>query len=164
MIIKLKKNTIYIDQFKLKCSIGKGGIGKKKREGDKITPIGIYELGFLYYRSDKINSFQSKLKSKIIKKNMGWCDDPNSKLYNRLVKISKNSRYSYEKFYRVDNKYNLVIPIKYNFNKPIPNKGSAIFLHLTKNYKPTNGCVALKKKDFLVLLNLINKKTKIKIC
>ena len=41
--------------------------------------------------------------------------------------------------------------------------GSAIFLHLTKDYKATAGCIALKKKDFDVLLNLINKKTKIKI-
>ena len=41
------------------------------------------------------------------------------------------------------------------------NKGSAIFIHLTKNYNPTKGCIALNKKDFLILCKLINKKTKI---
>ena len=41
--------------------------------------------------------------------------------------------------------------------------GSAIFIHLTDNYKPTAGCIALKKSDFDILLNLINQKTKIKI-
>jgi L,D-peptidoglycan transpeptidase YkuD (ErfK/YbiS/YcfS/YnhG family) len=65
--------------------------------------------------------------------------------------------------HRKDNKYDLLIPIKYNMLKPIKNKGSAIFIHLTKNYKPTAGCIALKKNDFLILLKLINKKTKIRI-
>ena len=64
---------------------------------------------------------------------------------------------------RKDNKYDFLIPIKYNMQKPLKNKGSAIFLHLTKNYKPTAGCIALKKNDFLILLRLINKKTKLKI-
>ena len=36
-------------------------------------------------------------------------------------------------------------------------------MHLTKNYKPTAGCIALKKKDFLIMLKLIKKIHKIKI-
>ena len=67
------------------------------------------------------------------------------------------------KIKRKDNKYNLIIPIKYNFKKPVIGKGSCIFIHLTKDYKPTAGCIGLKKKDFLIMLKLINKKTKIKI-
>ncbi len=63
----------------------------------------------------------------------------------------------------VNKKYDLLIPIKYNSKKPKKNKGSAIFLHLTSNYKKTKGCVAIKEKDMLILLKLINKKTKIKI-
>ena len=94
---------------------------------------------------------------------MGWCNDSNSNYYNRLVRITKNTQYSYEKLYRINHNYDFILPISYNFNKPIKNKGSAIFLHLTKNYKPTAGCIALKKKDFFVMLNLINKHTKIKI-
>ena len=69
----------------------------------------------------------------------------------------------HEKLRRKDNKYDLLIPIKYNFNKPITGKGSCIFIHLTKNYKPTAGCIALKKKDFLSMLKLIKKNSKIKI-
>tara|TARA_B100001027_G_C15963911_1_gene196793 strand:- start:148 stop:435 length:288 start_codon:yes stop_codon:yes gene_type:complete len=94
---------------------------------------------------------------------MGWCDDPKSRHYNKLIKIKKNSRINYEKLFRKDNKYDLFIPIKYNYNKTIKNKGSAIFLHLTKNYSPTKGCIAMQKRDFLILNKLINKKTKIKI-
>ena len=65
--------------------------------------------------------------------------------------------------FRKDNKYDLVIPIKYNYNKIKVGKGSAIFLHLTKNYKPTAGCIALKKSDFLILLRFIDQNSKIKI-
>ena len=75
--------------------------------------------------------------------------------------IKKNIHH--EKLYRRDYKYDLLIPIKYNFNKPKKGIGSCIFIHLTKNYKPTRGCIALKKKDFFIMLKLIDKKTKIKI-
>ena len=93
---------------------------------------------------------------------MGWSDDPNNlKTYNKLIKIKKNIKC--EKVYRKDYKYDLFIPIKYNFKKPEKLKGSCIFIHLTKNYKPTAGCIALSKKDFLILIKIINQKTKIKI-
>ena len=96
-----------------------------------------------------------------IKKNFGWCDDVKSKFYNKPIKTNKKIRH--EKLYRKDRKYDLIIPIEYNSKRPKKNKGSAIFLHLTNNYKKTQGCIAVDKKDMLILLKLINKKTKIKI-
>ena len=68
-----------------------------------------------------------------------------------------------EKLFRTDHIYDLFIVIKHNFKPVKPGKGSAIFLHLTKNYKPTLGCIAISKVDFIQLLRIINKKTKIKI-
>ena len=163
MIIILKnKDTLQYDDFNFKCSIGKLGITYKKIEGDKKTPKGIFKLDKLYYRKDRIKLPVTKLKCIPIKKNMGWCNDlKNKKNYNKLIKV--NQKISHEKMYRFDKKYDLVIPIKYNFLKPKLGKGSAIFLHITKNYKPTAGCIAVKEQDFLILLRLINKKTKIKI-
>jgi len=164
MIIFVKnKDTLLIDDFKFNCSIGKKGVRKKKIEGDLSTPKGTFNLGNIYYRSDRMQKPLSKLKSISIKKNMGWCDDPNSEFYNKLIKIKKNLKISYEKLYRQDHKYDFFILIKYNYKSPIKFKGSAIFLHHTKNYFPTKGCVTLCKKDFLILAKLINKKTKIKI-
>ena len=141
MIIYLKnKHTLEVDDFKFRCSIGKNGKSKKKKEGDKKTPIGYFE----------------------IEKNMGWCDNPfDLKNYNKLIKLNKKIKC--EKLYRKDNIYDLIIPIKYNFLRPVKLKGSCIFIHLTNNYKPTLGCIAIKKRDFLIILKLINKKTKIKI-
>ena len=162
MIIYLKnKHSLKVGDFLFDCCVGKGGISYKKIEGDKKTPKGLYNIGELYFRKDKIKNFFTKLKCKEIKKNMGWCDDVLSKKYNKIIKIKKNIKY--EKLFRADNKYDLLIPIKYNFNKPKKGLGSCIFIHLTQNYKPTNGCIALKKKDFLIMLKLINKRTKILI-
>ena len=162
MIIHLKnKQTLKIGNFYFKCSIGASGLTNKKIEGDKKTPKGIFSIENLYVRKDRIKKIYSKLKIITIKKNMGWCDDILNKKYNKLIKIKKNIHH--EKLYRRDFKYDLLIPIKYNFNKPKKGIGSCIFIHLTKNYKPTRGCIALKKKDFFIMLKLIDKKTKIKI-
>ncbi len=162
MIIYLKnKHTLRVDDFKFRCSIGKNGKSKKKEEGDKKTPIGYFEIENLYYRSDRIKKPSTKLKCFKIKKNMGWCDDPLNKNYNKLITIKKNIKC--EKLYRKDHKYDLMIPIKYNFIKPEKFKGSCIFIHLTNDFKATAGCIALKKNDFLIMLKLINKKTKINI-
>ena len=163
MIIYLKnKHTLKVDDFKFTCSIGKNGKSKKKREGDKKTPIGQFAIENLYYRSDRIQKPFTNLKCIKIEKNMGWCDDPlDVKNYNKLIKLNKKIKC--EKLFRKDYKYDLLIPIKYNFLKPVKFKGSCIFIHLTDNYKPTLGCIAMKKKDFLIMLKLINKKTKIQI-
>ncbi len=161
-IVVKNKDTLKFDEFSFKCSIGKNGISTNKREGDYKTPAGKYKIGPLYFRKDKMKKPETNLKCIGIKKNMGWCNDiRNPKKYNKLIIIKKNIKH--EKMKRGDNKYDLVIPIKYNFSKPVLKKGSAIFLHLTNDYKPTAGCIALNKNDFLILLKLINKKTKIKI-
>ena len=160
-ILVKNKDTLLYDEFKFKCCIGINGSSYKKKEGDKKTPKGTYNLGPIYFRNDRLPKFITKLKKIKIKKNMGWSNDVNSKYYNQLVK--KNQRVRQEKLYRKSISYDLLIPIKYNTKKIQKNKGSAIFLHLTKNYKKTIGCIALKKKDMLILLRLINKNTKIKI-
>ena len=160
-IIIIEKDTLLYDEFKFKCSIGKNGKTTKKIEGDNKTPKGLYTLGPLYYRKDRFSKLTTKLKKIEIMKNFGWCDDVKSKFYNKPIKTNINVRH--EKLYRNDKKYDLLIPIKYNYKTPKKNKGSAIFLHLTSNYNKTQGCVAIKEKDMLILLNLINKKTKIKI-
>ncbi len=161
MTIFLKnKHTLQIDDFNFKCSIGKNGLSKRKIEGDKKTPRGSFRLGSLYYRKDRIKFIKSKLNHVKINNKMGWCDDVNvPKKYNKLIKI--NNKIRHEKLYRKDNKYDLFIPIKYNWKKIVPGKGSCIFIHLTKNYNQTAGCIALKKKDFFIMLKLINKNTKI---
>ena len=161
IVIKNKAALIF-DDFIFRCVIGKKGLAKSKIEGDKKTPIGIYSLGNLYYRKDRNPKPLTKLKCIPIKKDMGWCNDVKyKKYYNKLIKVNKNIKH--EKLFRKDYKYDFIIPINYNTKKPKIGRGSAIFIHLTRKYQPTLGCVALQKKDFLILIKLINKNTKIKL-
>ena len=160
-IIIIKKDTLLYDEFKFKCSTGKNGKASNKIEGDNKTPIGLYSIGPLYYRKDKFPNLITRLDKVEIRKNLGWCDDTKSEFYNKPIKTSQKIKH--EKLHRRDRKYDLLIPINYNSVKPVKNKGSAIFLHLTSNYKKTQGCVAINKKDMLILIKLINKKIKIKI-
>ena len=161
-IILKNKASLQFDDFVFHCAIGKKGLAKNKFEGDKKTPIGTYSLGNLYYRKDRNPKPLTKLKCIPIQKDMGWCDDIKSKKnYNKLIKVNKKIKH--EKLFRKDYKYDFMIPINYNIKRTKIGKGSAIFLHLTKKYKSTSGCVALERKDFLILLKLINNKTKIKL-
>ena len=163
MTILLKnKHTLIIDEFRFKCCIGKNGTTFFKKEGDKKTPRGKYSIDKLYYRSDRLKKPITKLKTIKIKKINGWCDDVNfPSKYNKPIKT--NIKIRHEKLFRIDNKYDLLIPIKYNFVKPKVPHGSCIFIHLTEDYKPTEGCIALNKNDFLILLKLIKPNTKILI-
>ncbi len=162
MIIVKKTGYLKYKNFKFRCALGKGGIKKKVKEGDNITPKGIFKIIKIYYRPDKINKIISSIKKIKIKKNMGWCDDPSSSYYNKQVKLP--SKYNHERLYRKDNLYDLILVLNYNTDPIIKNKGSAIFLHIAKKkYQPTKGCVALKKQDLIQLTSVIKKNTKIKL-
>ena len=162
MIIVRKSGYLKFKNFKFRCALGKNGIKRKVKEGDNITPVGIFKITKIYYRQDKIKKVKTSIKKIKIKKNMGWCNDPQSNSYNQQIKLP--SKFSCEKLYRNDRVYDLLAVLNYNINPVIKNKGSAIFIHIAKNnYKPTAGCVALKKLDLLKLLQTIKKNTKVKI-
>ena len=162
MIIVKKPGYLIYKYFKFRCSVGINGIKNKRKEGDGITPRGTFTLKKIFYRHDRIKKIKSKLKKIKITKEMGWCDDPKSQYYNKLVKIP--NKFSYEKLYRRDNIYNIIIVLDYNLNPIRKNKGSAIFIHVAKkNYKFTQGCVGLRQKDLLKLTKLIKNNQKIKI-
>ncbi len=148
--------------MKVKCAIGKKGIKSKKREGDLTTPKGTFKIKSIFFRKDRIKRLKSKIKLKQIRKDMGWCDDPKSKKYNTLIKYPFN--YKSEKFYRSDNIYDIILVLNYNMKPIKKNKGSAIFIHVAKkNFKQTEGCVAISKSNLKKLINFLDKKTRVKI-
>ena len=161
MHILINKNYLTYNKLKVKCAIGKKGIGYKRKEGDLITPIGQFKIKYILYRKDRIK-IKTKLKRKIIKKNLGWCDDPKSTHYNKLVKLPFT--YSHEELYKKENIYDIVLVLNYNMNPIKKNKGSAIFIHVAKNnFKKTEGCIAIKKLNLIKLIKKINANTKVKI-
>jgi len=162
MIIVKNSGFLRYKNLKFRCALGKAGIKRKVKEGDNITPKGIFKIIKIYYRPDKIKDIETPIKKIKVKKNMGWCDDPNSIYYNKQIKLP--SKFSHEKLYRRDNLYDLFLVLNYNTNPIVKNKGSAIFIHITKDsYKKTKGCIALKKDDLIQLVSKISKNTKIKI-
>ena len=162
MIIVKKSGYLQYKNLKFRCALGKAGIKRKRKEGDNITPKGTFKITKIYYRPDKIKNIKTSVRKIKIKKNMGWCDDPKSKNYNKQIKLP--SKFSHEKLYRKDDVYDLFLVLDYNTNPVIKNKGSAIFLHITKrSYKKTKGCIALKNGDLIQLVSKIRKNTKIKI-
>ena len=162
MHILINKKYLTLDNYKAKCALGKRGIGYKRKEGDLITPKGTYKVKYILYRKDRVKKIQTKIKKIAIRKDMGWCDDPKSRDYNKLIKLPY--AYSYEKIFRKENNYDIILILNYNMNPVIKNKGSAIFIHIAKKkFKKTEGCIALKKIHLLKVIKRINKNTTIKI-
>ena len=160
-IVINNKNLTY-KNYKVKCSIGKRGIGYKKKEGDLITPKGKIKIKFILYRKDRVKNIQTKIRKIVIRKNIGWCDDSNSKDYNKIIKLP--TTYSFERLYKKENIYDIILVLDYNMRPVIKNKGSAIFIHVAKkNYKKTAGCIALKKNHLLKIIEELKNNTKVKI-
>ena len=150
-----------------RCTVGAGGIREDKVEGDAATPVGEFPLRRIYYRNDlvvlpKPNSPKSALPARPIGEHDGWCDDPRSPSYNRLVHIP--NEWGAEKMWREDGLYDLVVVVGYNDDPPEGEWGSAIFLHIARDdYAGTQGCVAFARNDLLELLPLLNRETRLRV-
>ena len=161
MHILINRKYLTFENYKVKCAIGKRGIAHKKKEGDLITPKGRFKIKLILYRKDRVK-LKTKLRKVAIQKNMVWCDDPKSQKYNQLVKLP--FYFGYEKLYKKENVYDIVLVLNFNMNPIKKNKGSAIFIHVAKkNFKSTEGCVAIKKLNLIKLIREINPNTKVKI-
>ncbi len=157
-----KKNTALLiyNKKKLRCIVGKNGIGKKTREGDNITPQGEFRFLSVLYRPDKIQYLKTCIPKRKINKSSYWCVDPKSPRYNLMQK--KETRFFSEKLYRSDNLYDVFITLNYNMNPTIKFKGSAIFMHcLNKKTEFTEGCLAVERKEIIEILKIITPSSKL---
>ena len=172
LVINLnKKYFLKVGNKTFRCQIGTGGSKNvaKKVEGDKTTPIGKWRLEKVYYRPDRV--LRPRLKKNILKINRitkycGWCDDVRSKYYNKYLNISNLTSpiIGFEKLWREDNAYDIVIQISHNINPTIKNKGSAIFIHCSfEDTRSTAGCIALGKRDLIFLIKNIKSDVHIRI-
>ena len=160
MHIQIKKKFLSYNNYKVKCAIGKRGINIKRKEGDLITPKGSFKVKRVFYRKDRIKKLFIKIKKTVIKKNMGWCDDPRSRNYNQLIRYPFS--FKSEKLFRSDNIYDIILVLNFNMNPIKKNKGSAIFIHVAKKkYLSTKGCVAISKIELKKLIKLLSYNSKI---
>ncbi len=145
---------------KFRCAVGKGGILEDKKEGDGGTPVGCFSLREVFYRADKIEKPTTILPIRALLKTDGWCDESNDPNYNKLVSLPYTA--SHEELWREDDLYDIIVPVGYNDDPPIPGKGSAIFIHVASPaLTPTAGCIAMSLQDLLKILSEITPETKI---
>src|SRR6476620_8876162 len=145
-----------------RCVVGAGGVREDKVEGDGATPAGAYPLRRLYFRNDRLVLPKVRLPARPIGEHDGWCDDPRSPAYNRLVRIPNG--WSHETLWRDDGLYDLLVVVGYNDDPPEGEWGSAIFLHIARDdLSPTQGCVAFARDDLLELVPLLTPQTKLQV-
>jgi L,D-peptidoglycan transpeptidase YkuD (ErfK/YbiS/YcfS/YnhG family) len=145
-----------------RCVLGAGGVREDKVEGDAATPAGEFPLRRIYFRNDRLVLPKVQLPARPMASHDGWCDDPRSPTYNRLVHVP--NEWSHETMWREDGLYDLVVVIGYNDDPPEGEWGSAIFLHIArKDYSPTRGCIALSRPDLLELVPLLTPTTRLRV-
>lgn len=142
----------------IRCALGTSGIAHRKREGDGATPAGRFRLLSGFFRSDRMARPPSTLPLVALRTDHGWCDDPSSPPYNRLISLP--CRQSHERLWRKDDLYNIIIILHYNMKPRSKGRGSAIFFHLADE-KPaaTAGCVAISRADMRRLLPRLGRGT-----
>ena len=162
MHIYINNKFISYNNYKAKCAVGKRGISIKKKEGDFITPKGTFKIREIFYRKDRVQNLITRIKKTVIRKNMGWCDDPKSKKYNKLINFP--FKYGAERLYRRENIYDIILVLNFNMNPVKKYKGSAIFIHVAKkSFQPTKGCIALNKSELIKLVKSIKKNSIVNI-
>ncbi|MBP7701425.1 MAG: L,D-transpeptidase family protein [Phenylobacterium sp.] len=155
MFTAMSDGSFRLDGRITRCALGKGGViaAADKREGDGKSPLGTWGIRRVLFRPDKGGPPQTRLPTKALERDDGWCDAPGDPAYNRAVKLPHPA--SAEQMWREDDVYDLVCILAHNDDPPVPGLGSAIFLHLARpGYAPTEGCVALSREDMLELLSL----------
>jgi L,D-peptidoglycan transpeptidase YkuD (ErfK/YbiS/YcfS/YnhG family) len=136
---------------RVRAALGRSGVTRTKGEGDGATPAGSFRLRNLLYRADRLSPPDTMLARTPVLENSGWSDDPADPAYNHPVTLPH--AFGYERLWREDGVYDLIVPLGYNDDPPTAGLGSAIFLHVARpGYAPTEGCVALALPDLIALL------------
>jgi len=162
LVVQADSAESTLGSLRWRCTVGEGGIREDKVEGDAATPTGEYPLRRIYFRNDRLVLPKVRLPARPIAEHDGWCDDPRSPTYNRLVHVPND--WSAERMWREDGLYDLVVVVGYNADPPEGEWGSAIFLHVAReDYAPTKGCVAFSQADLMELVPLIGPETRLRV-
>lgn len=148
--------------LRLPCAVGRGGMSAYKREGDGATPVGVMRIisGFRKPFARPLPPCGVKLRR--TRATDGWCDEPRNSNYNRPVRLP--CRASAETMQREDELYDIGFVLDWNIRPRCKNRGSAIFFHLAKpGYPPTQGCIALSRRDMERLLPHLARSTRLVI-
>lgn len=148
--------------YSIPVALGRGGIKANKREGDGGTPRGTFRPRQLWWRADRYPRPRTFLPVRAIGPDDAWCEDPQSRHYNRPV--HRNSASGGDRLKRDDHLYDFIVEIDHNSYPRVYGRGSAVFLHLAReHFGPTSGCVSMTRSAMLRLLARVGPTTKIVI-
>jgi L,D-peptidoglycan transpeptidase YkuD (ErfK/YbiS/YcfS/YnhG family) len=146
----------------LPAALGRGGIKANKREGDGGTPRGAFQLKRVWWRADRAPRPRTRLPTRRIRTDDGWCEDSADRRYNRPVRLAPN--HPGDRLWRTDAIYDLVVELDHNTRPRIAGRGSAVFIHVARpGFAPTAGCVALAASALRRLLARVGPDTRIVI-
>lgn len=158
----LRRAILQAGHLTFRAALGRSGRSSRKREGDGATPIAAMRILYGFYRRDHGAPPPSRLTLIPIRQWMLWCDAPGDANYNRPVRAP--FRKSHEKMTRSDGLYDICLVLDWNVAMRKQGAGSAIFFHLARpGYTPTEGCVAIARRDMERLLPLIGPKTVLRV-
>jgi L,D-peptidoglycan transpeptidase YkuD (ErfK/YbiS/YcfS/YnhG family) len=148
--------------LRIPCALGPAGIVRRKREGDGATPAGQFRLLWAFYRPDRKRPPAGGVPLRVLSRDAGWCEDPQSVSYNRPVRLPFSA--ACDSMWRADDLYDLTFVLDYNFTQRRKGAGSAIFFHLARpGLTPTAGCVAIRAADMRKLAPRLSRKAMMRI-
>ncbi len=148
--------------MRFRCALGRTGSKVAKREGDGASPIGTWQLREAFYRADRLTRPRTGLDLRAISRPDGWCDASQDRNYNRRIVHPYPA--SAEHLWREDGVYDIVVVLGYNDAPAIKGCGSAIFLHCARDgYPPTQGCIAIARRDLVRLMPFLGPNTRLQI-
>ena len=162
--IDRRAGTLVAGAIRVPCALGRAGAGLKTREGDGLTPIGLFRLGRLHYRADRLFPPACGLAKRRIGRGDWWSDLPGDRAYNRLVTARPMPDASEERLWRQDGLYDLFVDIGFNDRPVVRGRGSGIFLHVARPaFTPSAGCVVARADALLRVLRFVGPRTRIRI-
>jgi L,D-peptidoglycan transpeptidase YkuD (ErfK/YbiS/YcfS/YnhG family) len=155
-----QKGWLMAGSLVIPVALGRGGILANKREGDGGTPRGRFHPLRVWWRADRHSRPRTLLPVRRITPSDAWSEDPNDRHYNQPIRVSKND--AGDRLTRDDHLYDFIIEIDHNTRPRISGRGSAVFLHLTREgFSSTAGCVGMTRGAMLHLLSRIGPQTSI---
>jgi L,D-peptidoglycan transpeptidase YkuD (ErfK/YbiS/YcfS/YnhG family) len=164
IFVATANGQFHFGQTVVPCALGRGGVmaAETKTEGDGASPIGTWPIRRFLYRADRLQMPNTQLALSAIQPNDGWCDASHDPAYNQAVTVPYPA--SCENLWREDGVYDLIGILGHNDEPVVPDRGSAIFLHIARSgYLPTEGCIALRLEHMLEVMALAGPGSAIKI-
>jgi L,D-peptidoglycan transpeptidase YkuD (ErfK/YbiS/YcfS/YnhG family) len=114
------------------------------------------------YRPDRLKRPRTGLPTRPLRPDDGWCDAVGDRNYNRHVRHPYPA--SAERLWRSDGVYDVIVVLDHNTRPRVRGAGSAIFVHLARpDLTPTEGCIALSRRDLLLVLAKLGRGTRLAV-